>query len=381
MTAEGDISVSKSGDTYTCEISNMKFEDKVIEASTSALKNVEGFTYSANATKENSSIFDALRANTTGEDPFQYTSKNYWSTTKNADGTFTFSRPMNLKENQMLYIFAQDAYGNTTALQYVPVTFDATEGGAHSKTEFIDGTTIKSMLVRKGEKLTSIPDDPHFIVDTTQEFLNWYVSTDTTNKAEVDLANYVVNAGVTFYANYEMPGITITQEVTGDAANRNQEFTYLVKLEDADGQKLEEGTKIPYVAYAVDGSGADTPNIGELIVTGTDGEFSFTLKHGQAVKLLPGALNYNVGYIKQTDSAGYTCAYKVVGQEAVPSTEAYDISIDEIEGQVDFVNTKDIVVTGISDGLNSKTLPIVGLAAVVVMLGASALMLKRRRRL
>ena len=176
-----------------------------------------------------------------------------------------------------------------------------------------------------------------------------------------------------------MPGITITQEVTGDAANRNQEFTYLVKLEDADGQKLEDGTKIPYVAYAVDGSGAETPNIGELI-TGTDGEFSFTLKHGQAVKLLPGALNYNVGYIKQTDSAGYTCAYKVVGQEAVPSTEAYDISIDEIEGQIDFINTKDIVVTGISDGLNSKTLPIVGLAATVVMLGASALMLKRRRR-
>ena len=382
MTAEGDISVSKSGDTYTCEISNMKFEDKVIEASTSALKNVEGFTNSANATKENSSIFDELRANTTGEDPFQYTSKNYWSTIKNADGTFTFSRPMNLKENQMLYIFAQDAYGNTTAIQYVPVTFDATEGGAHKKTAFDDNTTIKSMLVRKGGKLIAdqIPKDPHFTVDTTQKFLNWYVSTDTTDKEKVDLTNHVANAGVTFYANYEMPGITITQEVTGDAANRNQEFTYLVKLEDADGQKLEDGTKIPYVAYAVDGSGAEPPDIGELIVTGTSGEFSFTLKHGQAVKLLPGALNYNVGYIKQTDSAGYTCAYKVVGQEAVPSTEAYDISIDEIEGQIDFINTKDIVVTGISDGLNSKTLPIVGLAATVVMLGVSALMLKRRRR-
>ena len=98
------------------------------------------------------------------------------------------------------------------------------------------------------------------------------------------------------------------------------------------------------------------------------------------LKLLPGALKYNVGYINQTDSAGYTCVYKVVGQEAVASTAVYNISIDEIDGQVDFVNTKDIVVTGISDGLNSKTLPIVGLAAAVVMLGASALMLKRRRR-
>ena len=59
---------------------------------------------------------------------------------------------------------------------------------------------------------------------------------------------------------------------------------------------------------------------------------------------------------------------------------AYNIEVNEIDVQVDVLNTKNIVVTGISDGLNSKTLPIVGLAAAVVMLGASALMLKRRRR-
>ena len=102
------------------------------------------------------------------------------------------------------------------------------------------------------------------------------------------------------------------------------------------------------------------------------------MKHGQAIKLLPGALKYKVNRIQQ-DSAGYACTYKVDGQEN-EGTEAYDIIIDEIEGQIDFINTKNIVVTGISDGLNSKTLPIVGLAAAVVMLGASTLMLKRRRR-
>lgn len=261
MTAEGDISVSKSGDTYTCEISNMKFEDKVIEASTSALKNVEGFTYSANATKENSSIFDELRANTTGEDPFQYTSKNYWSTTKNADGTFTFSRPMNLKENQMLYIFAQDAYGNTTALQYVPVTFDATEGGAHSKTEFIDGTTIKSMLVRKGEKLIvdQIPEDPHFTEDTQQIFLGWYKSTDAT-KGYVNLLEYTINNGVTFYADYDTPGLTIRERVSGDAANKQQEFNYTVKF-----RGIDEGTKIECSSGAFE-NGVDSPQYSELTV-------------------------------------------------------------------------------------------------------------------
>ena len=149
---------------------------------------------------------------------------------------------------------------------------------------------------------------------------------------------------------------------------------------DANGNQLDDNTEILCVGSVIEGSGATSPDIKSLTVTGEYGKVTFKLKHGQVLKLLPGALKYNVGYIKQTDSAGYTCAYRVVGQEAVASTEAYDISIDEIDGQVDFVNTKDIVVTGISDGLNSKTLPIVCLAAAVVMLGASALMLKKRRR-
>ena len=373
MTAEGDISVSKSGDTYTCEISNMKFEDKVIEASTSALKNVEGFTYSANATKENSSIFDALRANTTGEDPFQYTSKNYWSTTKNADGTFTFSRPMNLKENQMLYIFAQDAYGNTTALQYVPVTFDATEGGAHSKTEFIDGTTIKSMLVRKGEKLIvdQIPEDPHFTEDTQQIFLGWYKSTDAT-KGYVNLLEYTINNGVTFYADYDTPGLTIRERVSGDAANKQQEFNYTVKF-----RGIDEGTKIECSSGAFE-NGVDSPQYSELTVD-ANGEINFSLKHGQQVTLYPGTLQYVVDYITQ-DESGYSVEYRKDGASLHEDSAAYNIEVDEIDVQVDVLNTKGVVVTGIDGGFAGKTLPIVGLAAAVVMLGASALMLKRRRR-
>ena len=373
MTAEGDISVSKSGDTYTCEISNMKFEDKVIEASTSALKNVEGFTYSANATKENSSIFDALRANTTGEDPFQYTSKNYWSTTKNADGTFTFSRPMNLKENQMLYIFAQDAYGNTTALQYVPVTFDATEGGAHSKTEFIDGTTIKSMLVRKGEKLIvdQIPEDPHFTEDTQQIFLGWYKSTDAT-KGYVNLLEYTINNGVTFYADYDTPGLTIRERVSGDAANKQQEFNYTVKF-----RGIDEGTKIECSSGAFE-NGVDSPQYSELQVD-ANGEINFSLKHGQQVTLYPGTLQYVVDYITQ-DESGYSVEYRKDGASLHEDSAAYNIEVDEIDVQVDVLNTKGVVVTGIDGGFAGKTLPIVGLAAAVVMLGASALMLKRRRR-
>ena len=384
---QGTVTFTKSGSNYVYSIKNLKFEDEQIRPAngTSSLSNAadEKFSYDANATTYNTAINNEVRYNTTGHDPFVITASEsqYKTATNNGDGTYTISN-VSLTAGQKLYVFSQDAYGNVSAVQYVPVTFDATEGDAHNYTQFADGDRIKSTLVRKGEKLIAdqIPKNPHFTVTTTQKFLNWYVSTDTTNKKKVYLANYVAKAGVTFYANYEMPGITITQSVAGDASNKNQEFKYTVRLLDANGSQLDDNTEILCVGSVIEGSGATSPDIKSLTVTGEYGEVTFKLKHGQVLKLLPGALNYNVGYIKQTDSAGYTCAYKVVGQEAVPSTEAYGISIDEIDGQVDFVNTKNIVVTGISDGLNSRTLPIVGLAVAVVMLGASALMLKRRRR-
>lgn len=383
---QGTVTFTKQGSNYVYSIKNLKFEDEqIIPANgTSALSNAadEKFSYDANATTYNTAINSEVRYNTTGHDPFVSTASEsqYKTATKNGDGTYTISN-VSLTADQKLYVFSQDAYGNVSAVQYVPVTFDATEGDAHSKTKFIDGTIIKSTLVRKGEKLIAdqIPKDPHFTEATTQKFLNWYDSTDTTNKAKVDLANYVVKAGVTFYANYDVPGITITQSVTGDAANRNQEFKYTVRLVDANGNQLADNTEILCVGSVIEGSGATSPDIESLTVTGQYGEVTFKLKHGQVLKLLPGALKYKVAHINQEDS-GYTCTYKVDGQETVENMWAYDISINEIERQVDFVNTKNIVVTGISDGLNSKTLPIVGLAAAVVMLGASALMLRRRRK-
>ena len=374
---EGTVSVTKSGDNYTCTINSMKFEDEVVDVSTSALNNVENFTYSANATKESNTKIREIRYNKTGVDPFNATA-DYTSPGKKPDGTYDVSATLN--SNETLYIFAQDAYNNVTAVQYVPVTFDATAGGRYKKTVIKDNTKVINMLAVKGDvlKAEQIPSAPKFNVSTTQKFIKWYKSTDTTNKAKVDLATYKVNTGTIFYAEFDVPGITITQSVSGDASNKNQKFEYTVQLLDENGDKLSDGTSIPYELYVIDGSGAEAPNVGTLTVTGPYGEISFSLKHGQAIKLLPGALKYKVNRIQQ-DSAGYACTYKVDGQEN-EGTEAYDIIIDEIEGQIDFINTKNIVVTGISDGLNSKTLPIVGLAAVVVMLGASALMLKRRRR-
>lgn len=83
------ISVSKSGSTYTYSITNMKFTDEIVNATTSALNNVNGVTTPANATKENSKVYNEIRYNTTGEDPFNGSSTSTLATGNN-DGTFQY---------------------------------------------------------------------------------------------------------------------------------------------------------------------------------------------------------------------------------------------------------------------------------------------------
>ena len=86
------------------------------------------------------------------------------------------------------------------------------------------------------------------------------------------------------------------------------------------------------------------------------------LKYG--INVYP--MNLPVFDMKQETGGGYSISSNLL--------------INETSNGLIFTHMQNIVVTGISDGLNSRTLPIVGLAAAVVMLGASALMLKRRRR-
>ena len=375
---QGTVTVTESGSNYVYSIKNLKFEDEQIRPAngTSALSNAadEKFSYDANATTYNTAINSEVRYNTTGHDPFVRTASasQYKTATKNGDGTYTISN-VSLTAGQKLYVFAQDAYGNVSAVQYVPVTFDATEGGAHKKTAFDDNKIIKSTLVRKGEKLIAdqIPEAPHFTENTQQIFLGWYASTDAT-KTWVNPSNYTINNGVTFYADYDMPGLTIRESVSGDAANKQQKFNYKVKF-----LGIDKGTKIGCSSNAFE-NGVERPQYSEFTVD-ANGEINFSLKHGQQVTLYPGTLRYAVEQIIQ-DKGGYSVEYRKDGAFLNEDSAAYNIDVDEIDVQVDVLNTKNIVVTGIADGMNSRTLPIVGLAAAVVMIGASALMLKRRRR-
>ena len=98
------------------------------------------------------------------------------------------------------------------------------------------------------------------------------------------------------------------------------------------------------------------------------------MKPNQTIQLKVERLKYGINVYPKTRG------FDVVQETGGGYSTSSNLLINETSNGLIFTHTQNIVVTGISDDLNSKTLPIVGLAAAVVMLGASALMLKRRRR-
>ncbi|MFR6514396.1 MAG: hypothetical protein ACLUP8_10195, partial [Ruminococcus sp.] len=168
------------------QIANLQFMDEVIvtKNGTSSLTNEsdENFTYNANATMYQGMQIAEVKNNKTGK-----FSDTYRNPKKETDGSYT-AGDKTTDGRDMFYVYVQDYYGNTTAAQYVQVSFDATGGGLYKKVSFEDGKKITRRLVVKGDKLTAkqIPANPGFYNNTTeQKFTQWSDSTDA-NKKKVD---------------------------------------------------------------------------------------------------------------------------------------------------------------------------------------------------
>lgn len=90
-----------------------------------------------------------------------------------------------MNNGEMLYVYAQDYYGNTTAQQYVLVGFDASGNAQYKKASFENNIRLKRELVAKGQKLSpsQIPSNPGFHNDnTSRKFTQWSDSTDPNKK-------------------------------------------------------------------------------------------------------------------------------------------------------------------------------------------------------
>lgn len=363
----GIITKSKENDNDTeFKISKIQVKDEMIDAAngTSDLTNEsqENFTYVANATKYKGTEVSLVRNNKTGK-----FSDTYKTPTKE-DGTYTAVESMN--NGEMLYVYAQDYYGNTTAQQYVLVGFDASGNAQYNKAIFEDKTKLKRELVAKGQKLSpsQIPSDPGFYNDTTsQKFTQWSDSTDP-NKKKVDLKTAQMTKSVILNADYEKPGVIIKQMIKGDGIWNNQEFTYTVKTSYPKGKVIP--CKGSYVSPAV-----NAPNITSLTVDANQ-EITFKLKAGQTLELIPGDNQYTIKSIIQ-DSNGTNCE---IQKDAKVISSVANVAVDEISTNFVFTNTKNIVVTGIDGGNTDNSLLLVGLMGVLLITGVSVLRVRGRRR-
>ena len=363
----GTITKSKENDNDTeFTISKIQVKDEMIDAAngTSDLTNEsqENFTYVANATKYKGTEVSLVRNNKTGK-----FSDTYKTPTK-IEGTYTAVESMN--NGEMLYVYAQDYYGNTTAQQYVLVGFDASGNAQYKKAIFKDKTKLKRELVAKGQKLSSsqIPSDPGFYNDTTsQKFTQWSDSTDA-NKKKVDLKTAQMTKSVILNADYDKPSVIIKQMIKGDGIWNNQEFTYTVKTSYPKGKVIP--CKGSYVSPAV-----NAPNITSLTVDANQ-EITFKLKAGQILELIPGDNQYTIKSIIQ-DSNGTNCE---IQKDAKVISSVENVAVDEISTNFVFTNTKNIVVTGVDGGNTDNSLLLVGLMGVLLIAGTSVLRLRGRRR-
>ena len=364
----GIITKSKENDNDTeFKISKIQVKDEMIDAAngTSDLTNEsqENFTYVANATKYNGTQVSLVRNNKTGK-----FSDTYKTPTKATDGTYTAVESMN--NGEMLYVYAQDYYGNTTAQQYVLVGFDASGNAQYKKAIFKDKTRLKRELVAKGQKLSSsqIPSDPGFYNDTTsQKFTQWSDSTDA-NKKKVDLKTAQMTKSVILNADYDKPSVIIKQMIKGDGIWNSQEFTYKVKTSYPQGKVIP--CKGSYVSPAV-----NAPNITSLTVD-ANREITFKLKAGQSLELIPGDNQYTITSIIQ-ESNGTNCE---IQKDAKVISSVENVAVDEISTNFVFTNTKNIVVTGVDGGNTDNSLLLVGLMGVLLITGVSVLRVRGRRR-
>ena len=364
----GTITKLKENDNDTeFEISKLQVKDEMIDAAngTSDLTNEsqENFTYVANATKYKGTQVSLVRNNKTGK-----FSDTYKTPTKAKDGTYTAVESMN--NGEMLYVYAQDYYGNTTAQQYVLVGFDASGNAQYKKASFENNTRLKRELVAKGQKLSpsQIPSNPGFHNDnTSQKFTQWSDSTDP-NKKKVDLKTARMTKSVILNADYEKPGVIIKQMIKGDGIWNNQEFTYTVKTSYPQGKVIP--CKGSYVSPAV-----NAPNITSLTVDANQ-EITFKLKAGQSLELIPGDNQYTIKSIIQ-DSNGTNCE---IQKDAKVISSVENVAVDEISTNFVFTNTKNIVVTGVDGGNTDNSLLLVGLMGVLLITGVSVLRVRGRRR-
>ena len=233
-----------------------------------------------------------------------------------------------------------DGYGNKSKFEFVPVTFDATSGGATPDGKFqTTGAKKTSTLILAGSKLKEeqLPANPT-IGSGKLRFKHWYYS-DSSNKSYVNLLSITAYKGTTFYPLWEYPTVTISTQVAGKAADKDKAFTYtVIPFKQADGYYAN--TQFSYKGGTVAGiSGVTAPGSGTKTSSST-GALTFTLTHGQSVTIsMPGYYDYV--QVKQTEISPYWTTYTNEANQKYKGVDTTKISMGAMNRTFAFVNNND----------------------------------------
>ena len=179
-----------------------------------------------------------------------------------------------------------------------------------------------------------------------------------------------VNGDISVYYVYKIdPGVanvTVSKEVTGSFIDRSKDFVFTVYIKDADNQPitgtiLYEGGTIPSIGTIPHADGAFN-----LDQYGTD---TFTLKHGQSIKILNLPGDAEIMIVETTDNDYYQSFIDSSGESGTNDTGYRVVSVDGAsERTFAFVNAQKVptVPTGIAyDLFGTVVLPLI---AVMLLL-------------
>ena len=358
-----------------------EYKDVQQSAENDGTSDIDNIGYVANATKYIYAVknYAEVRWNTSGKNPWDpYSPAASTAVSRSSDGKYKLDAKSAAlgyaySDLKTLYVFVRDGYGNISKYEFVPVVYDASRNKDGSTGYFNGFGSFAHTMCLKGETLSQTLMEPR-LKNTTTAFRYWYDASDS-KKAAVNLKTTPINEPTKFYPMWKNPVFTITQKVKGDGVNKEQSYEYIVTiLEDQSDDNPIANTTIECVPGTVSGSDASAPTITQ-ITTDANGVARLFLKPNQTIQLKVERLKYGINVYPMNRPVS-----KMEQETGGGYSTSSNLLINETSNGLIFTHTQNIVVTGISDGLNSKTLPIVGLAAAVVMLGASALMLKRRRR-
>ncbi|MGN0055896.1 MAG: DUF5979 domain-containing protein [Atopobiaceae bacterium] len=183
--------------------------------------------------------------------------------------------------------------------------------------------------------------------------------------------------GLVFYGNWTKTrntgSLALSKTVTGGAANKDQDFTFVLSSSDSDINGV----------YNVSG-GSD----GET-VTFTDGKATMTLRHGQTktIERLPAGATVKVKETGLSGNAKTSTTASVNGEAATPIKDASSPATETSEVSADITSggTVTIAITNNADlepntGISTNTTPMVALAGAAAVGGVALAAASMRKR-